>query len=120
MRRREPWQFVLAALFALSAAADVTIFVNWIRGDNEAPAIVVWHGVTFVASVASMVSIWGRRAWAPYAVAAWGIASTTLVFSLPLLLELPADAARGIWLGGAVVGVFASACVWVIWRKTRA
>ena len=106
VRRREAWQFVLCALFALGAASDVTIFMNWMRGDNEAPAIVVWHGVTLAAALASLVSIWGRRIWAPYAVAAWGIASTALVFSLPLLLELPAEALGGIWLGGAVVGVF--------------
>ena len=111
---------MLAALFALSAVADLSIVVNWLRGDNEPSAIVLWHGVTLAASVACLVSIWGRRTWAPYAVAAWGIANTTLVLSLPLLLvDLPADAVPGILAGGAAVGVFTALCVWVTWRRTR-
>lgn len=120
VRPREPWQFVLVAVFALSAAADLSIVVNWIGGDNEPPAIVLWHGVTFVAALVCLVSIWGRQSWAPYAVAAWGIASATLVLSLPLLLpDLPSKAVPGIWAGGGIVGVLAAICVWVIWRKTR-
>ena len=119
-RRREPWQYVLAALFTLGAASDLTVVASWLGGSSEVPAVVAWHGAIFATAVASLVSVWGRRMWAPYAVAAWGIASTTLVLSLPLLLaDLPAEEVRGIWIGGAAVGALATACVWVIWRKTR-
>lgn len=116
--RRQPWQYTLALVFFAAAAADLALIVQWLAGrDSDPGAIVAWHVVTMATSLACLVSVWRRRSWAPYAVAAWGVANTTLVLAVPFLVNLPKEALPGIWGGAAVVGVLAAVCVLVIRRK---
>ena len=115
---REPWQYTLAAVFTAAAASDVLPIVQWLRGQDSDPgALVLWHGVTFATAIACLLAVWRRHSWAPYAVAAWGVANTTLVLAVPFLVNLPKEALPGIWGGAAVVGVLATVCVLVIRRK---
>ena len=119
--RRAPWQYALSGLFALAIAADLSLVLPFVFfGARSEPAgIVVWHVVTCGAAVASLIAIWQRRAWAPYAVAARGVANSTLVLSVPFFVDVPADAVAGIRMGAAVVAVFAALCTWVAWRLVR-
>ncbi len=119
-RPREPWQYTLAAVFTAAAAGDVVLIVQWLRGQDSDPgAIVLWHVVTLATAIACLVSVWRRRSWAPYAVAAWGVANTTLVLSVPFLVEVPKEGLPAIWAGAGVVGVLAAVCVWVVWRRVN-
>ncbi len=119
-RSREPWQYTLAAVFTAAASADVLLIVQWLRGQDSDPgAIVLWHAVTLATALACVLAVWRRQAWAPYAVAAWGVANTTLVLSVPFLVDVPKDAVSAIWAGAGVVGVLAAVCIWVVWRKVK-
>ena len=118
--RRAPWQYGLSAFFLLAIAADLNIVIPFVYGVRSEPAgIMVWHVVTCGTSVASLIAVWRRRAWAPYAVAAWGVANATLVLSVPFFVDVPADGVAGIRLGAAVVAGLAALCTWVVWRGVR-
>ena len=119
-RPREPWQYTLAAVFTAAAASDLLLIVQWLRGHEGDPgALVLWHAVTLATAIACLVSVWRRRIWAPYAVAAWGVANTTLVLAVPFLVDVPKEGVRAIWAGAGVVGVLAAVCVFVVWRRVQ-
>ena len=118
--RRAPWQYALCAVFTAAAAADASLLGSWLLDRTTEPAgIVAWHVVTMATAITSLVAIWRRRGWAPYAVAAWGVANTTLVLAVPFLVTVDPDGVRGIWLGAGVVGVLATVCVWVVHRMLK-
>jgi hypothetical protein len=117
---REPWQYALCAVFLAGGLSDLMQSVGWAAGSNDGPgAIALWHVVTFATSAASLVAIWRRQGWAPYAVAAWGVANVTLLLSIPLFVSMPAEAVRSVWVGAGLCGVLAAVCVWIVWRRVK-
>lgn len=119
-RPREPWQYALSAVFLAGGLSDLMQSVQWMLGTNDGPgAIALWHVVTFATSAACLVAVWQRQGWAPYAVAAWGVANVTLLLSIPLFVSMPAEAVRSVWVGAALCGVLAAVCVWIVWRRVK-
>lgn len=117
---RALWQYALCSVFAAAAAADSSLIASYLFNQTTEPVpIVLWHCVTLGAALSCLVSIWRRRLWAPYAVAAWGVANTTLVLAVPFFVTVGPEGVPSIWLGAAVVGVLAAVCVWVVRSRLR-
>ncbi len=117
---REPWQYALSAVFALGAVSDLLQLGEWLLGASTAPApLMAWHGVTAATALACLVAVWQRRGWATRAVAAWGVANTTLLASLPALLGLPDEARAGVWVGAGAVAVLTIICMVVVDRNLK-
>ncbi len=117
---RAPWQYALSAVFALGALSDLLQIGEWLLGNGHAPApLMAWHGVTAATALACLVAVWQRRGWATRAVAAWGVANTTLLVSLPLLVAMPDEARPGVWVGAGAVAVLTIVCMVVVDRNMK-
>ena len=115
--RRSGGQVALAVVFALLAlnAWGQVVLVPLRRSDDPA-ALTALQALVGAAGAAAAWGSWSGARWAPAAAAAHGTVTAGMLLALGPLLDLPADARGGLWLGAAVVLLFA---LWSVWYLRR-
>ena len=105
---------VVFTLFGLNAWVQV---INSIIGRNDDPtALVILQVLVGTAGIAAARGTWSRARWAPIAAVSYGVVTGAMLVSLGPLLDLDAEAVRGIWIGAAAVLLFG---LWAGWYLRR-
>lgn len=99
---------VVFGLLALDAWVEV-LLAALRRSDDPLTLTALQIGIGLTAT-ATAWGTWRRARWAPSAAIAYGAVTASMLAALPSLLQLPAEARRGIWSGGAAVMVLALLC----------
>lgn len=105
---------VLFALLALNAWAQVVLFL---LGRADDPASLM--GLQFASGATAAAASWGSwttARWSPAAALSHGVATAGMLFALPALLGLPAEARGGIRTGAAMVFLFSALAAWYLRR----
>lgn len=93
-------------LLALNAWGQV-LLVALHRSDDPPMLTGLQFGVG-LAAAATAWGAWRRTRWASGAAIAFGVMTASMLTALPSLLQLPAEARRGLWIGAVAVMLFAS------------
>jgi hypothetical protein len=77
------------------------------------------YAVVCVTGLIAGYGVWRGRRWGPAALAVNGLTTAVLVVSLEPILNLPAEARRGLWIGAGGIALFTAAAVWYTRRAER-
>ena len=109
---------VLAVVFALLALSAWWEVVNDVMGTNDSPRILAgWQAIVGTIGAAAAWGGWIGARWAPLFAVLYGVVAGAMVASLRPILDLPAEAAKGLWIGGAMVLVFGVVSAWWLRRS---
>lgn len=110
---------VVFALLALNALAQV-VLVPLGRSDDPA-ALTALQALIGAAGAVAAAGSWAGARWSPAAALAYGLLTAGMVLALGPLLELPAEARGGLWVGAAALLLLALWSAWYLRRSvTRA
>ena len=108
---------LIAALIGVSALNDwVQVVATVATGNGEPPLLLALHVLSGALGVAAAVATWRRSRRAPALVLGWGIAVVALLLSIPIAVELDADAVGGIRTAAIGVALVALALAWGVRR----
>jgi hypothetical protein len=108
---RRTASIILGIVFGVLALNAWTQVLRVAFGLSKIPATLT--GLQFASGLTAVATAWGswrRTRWTSGAALAYGVVTAGMLFALPSLLHLPADARSGIWAGSAVVLLFALLC----------
>jgi peptidoglycan/LPS O-acetylase OafA/YrhL len=114
-RRRPIGRIIIALLFALLA---VNALMEAFLSDSP-PALRALQALVGALAAATTWGAWSGARWSYAAATAYGFVAAGMVASLGLMLDMPMEERGGLWVGAAVVLVFALACAWFLRRMTR-
>jgi len=119
--RRRPVTIIQSVVFGLLAINASWEVVTAVFGAEDDPTpLVMMQCVVCIVAAATAWGIWRQAAWAWKAAIAYGVVTAGMLLTLPLLLELPAEARSGIWGGAAGIMLFAVLCaVWLRYDAKR-
>jgi hypothetical protein len=106
---------LLAVVFGVAATAQAAVAVL----ASDPPAVTALRAAASVAAGAAAWGIWRETAWAAVATVAYGLLTSTLLFTLGPLLALDVGARSGLHAGAVSVLLFSFASAWYIKRYTR-
>jgi len=112
--RRPVGRIIVAALFAL-------LVVNALKEtfwSDSPPLLRALQALVGAIAAATTWGAWTGARWSPALATIYGLAAGGMVASLGPMLDLPADARGGLWVGAAVILVFSLACAWYLRRAT--
>jgi hypothetical protein len=102
------------ALFALNGWVQVVLAPLGRTGDPG--ALTLLQAIVGTAAAAAAWGSWAGTRWAPWAALLYGLLTAGMLVALGPLLDLPAEAQHGIWIGAGVVMLFAAASAWYLRR----
>lgn len=116
--RRRPTRFLIASVvFVLLALSHLHLVASVLLGYGSEPGVIfAGHLVSLVTALTAAVAAWRRRVWAWRAVAAYGVATSLLILSVGIALELLPEERTGLWFGAAAVLALAVAGAWGLRR----
>lgn len=106
---------VVFALLALSAAMEAVR--GALQPHDEPPPLSVMQAIVATLAALSAVGAWRLTRWGAWTALAYGLVAGGMIASLGRLLDLDAEARRGLWTGAAAVILFG---VWAWWYLRRA
>jgi hypothetical protein len=114
--RRPVGRIIVAVLFAL-LAVNALKETFWSDGPRQLRILQAFVGAL---GAATAWGAWTAARWSPVLAAAYGFVGGAMVVALGPMLDLPAEARGGLWVGGAVVLLIGLASAWYLRRATRA
>ena len=91
-----------------------------ITGDSDdPPALVILQAIIGATAAATAWGAWRGARMAPWAAIAYGLATAGMLVALGPMLDLPAEATGGLYLGAVVVLGFAVIAAWFLHRAVR-
>ena len=114
-RRRTIGQIIVAALFAL---LTVNAFkeVFW----SDGPTMLrIWQAVVCAIAAATTWGAWVGARWSAALALLYGLVAGAMIVALGPMLDMPVEERGGLWVGGAIILVFALVCAWYLRRVTR-
>jgi hypothetical protein len=99
---------VLFGLFVVNSWGQVLL--NIAGHSNDPGALTALQLGSGATALATSWGAWHRTRWAAGAAVLYGLATAGLVAALPRLLDLPAAARSGLWLGSTAILVFSLLC----------
>jgi hypothetical protein len=108
---------VVFTLFGLNAWVQVIDVLA--GGGGDPAALVMLQTLVGTAGIAAGWGTWRRARWAPAAAVSYGVVTATMLASLGPLLDLDAEAMRGIWIGAGAVLLFGLWAGWYLRRSWR-
>lgn len=119
-RRRTPGHITLAVVFALLALNTWAEVVSILRGRSGGPtALTILQVLVGATCTVTAWGAWIGARWAPVAATVYGLVTAAMLVALGPLLDLGPDASRGLWLGAAVMLMFALASAWYLRRDAK-
>jgi hypothetical protein len=110
----------LAVVYALLACNAWGQALLPLIGRSTAPlALVAWQVAVGALATATAWGAWRGTRWAPATALAHALVTTGMLLSLARLLDLPADAVRGLRTGAALVLLFGASVAWALRRAAR-
>lgn len=91
----------LFVLLCLNAWAQVILDLATDRDDPL--ALLLLQVLVGATAAATAIASWRGLRWGPVAAVAYGLVTAAMILSLSGLLDLPAEANRGLWFGALVV-----------------
>ncbi len=108
---------VLAVVFALFAlSAWVQVVGDVLDRSNEPKILTTLQLIIAVIGTAAAWGSWIGARWTPAFALLYGVIAGGMVATLGPILDLPAEARRGLWLGGARILAFGSVTRWWLGR----
>jgi hypothetical protein len=108
---------VLALVFALFALnAWVQVALAPLGRTSDPGALTLFQALVGTAAAAAAWGSWAGTRWAPWAALLYGLLTAGMLVAVGPLLDLPADARHGIWIGAAVFMLFAAISAWYLHR----
>ena len=105
----------MTALFVL---LTVNAFKEVFWSDSP-PALRALQAIVAAAGGATALGAWIGARWSAALALIYGLIAGGMVVSLGPMLEMPVEERGGLWIGGAVILVFALICAWYLRRATR-
>lgn len=115
LRRPPVGRIIVAALFAFLA---VNAFMEAVGSDSP-PALRALQAVVAATAAATTWGAWTGARWSPVLAALYGLIAGGMVVSLGPMLDMPVEERGGLWIGGAMILVFALLCAWYLRRATK-
>jgi hypothetical protein len=119
-RRRPTGRIVLAVVFVVLGLSAWWQVVNDFTGGSDEPRILT--GLQVIIGAIAGATAWGSwvgARWAPAVALLYGVITGGMVVSLGPMLDLPAESRSGLWMGGAIILVFALFSAWWLRRSLR-
>jgi len=113
--RRPVGRIIVTALFVL---LTVNAFKEVFWSDSP-PALRALQAIVAAAGGATAWGAWIGARWSAALALIYGLIAGGMVVSLGPMLEMPVEERGGLWVGGAVILVFALICAWYLRRATR-
>lgn len=111
-RRVPVGRFVLVIMFSLiSINALREAYLQATTSGQRWWTMLLLQLISGLLALGSVVALLRRARWTKAIIGAWGVFCAAFVASLGALLDLPADARPGLWIGAAVVLVMAGVSV---------
>ena len=114
-RRRTVGQIIVAALFALLA---VNAFKEVFWSDSPLP-LRIWQAIVCAIAAAATWGAWIGARWSAALALLYGLVAGAMIVALGPMLDMPVEERGGLWVGGAIILVFALICAWYLRRVTR-
>jgi hypothetical protein len=114
-RSRSIGRIIIALLFAL---LTVNALMEAFDADSP-PMLRALQALSGALALATTWGAWSGARWSYAAATAYGFVAAGMVASLGLMLDMPMEERGGLWIGAAVILVFALACAWFLRRMTR-
>lgn len=105
---------VVFALLALNAWAQVVLALA--TDPDDLPVLTILQALVGAAAAAAAWGSWSVARWAPVASLLYGLVTAGMLISLEPMLDLGAEARRGLWLGAGIVLLFG---LWAAWYLRR-
>lgn len=103
--------FLLVSLNAWMQAAQEAM-----GRSDETLALTLLQVLVGATAMAAAYGSWSGARWAPWAALAWGMVTAGLILALDPLLDLGAEARRGLRIGAVVVLLLGCAAGWFLHR----
>ena len=103
------------ALLSLNALAQV-VLVALGRSDDPAP-LVALQMLVGASGAAAAWGTWRSARWAAGAAMAFGLISAAMLASLGPLVDVPADARGGLYMGAVILLLFGAGAAWYLRRQ---
>jgi hypothetical protein len=108
---------VLALVFALFALNGwVQVALAPLGRTSDPGALTLLQALVGTAAAAAAWGSWAGTRWAPWAALLYGLLTAGMLVAVGPLLDLPADARHGIWIGAVVFMLFAAVSAWYLHR----
>jgi hypothetical protein len=118
--RRSVGRIVLAAVFILLSLNAWKEVASAMIGDSESPALLTGlQALCGVIAAAVAWASWAGARWAPAVALLYGVVAGGMVAGLGPMLDLPAEARGGLWMGAAIILAFALVSAWWLRRSLR-
>jgi peptidoglycan/LPS O-acetylase OafA/YrhL len=114
-RRRSVGRIIVAALFAL-LAVNALKEVFW---SDSPPTLRALQALVGTLAVTTAWGAWTGARWSAALATLYGLVAAGMVVSLGPMLDMPVEERGGLWIGGAVILVFALVCAGFLRRMTR-
>ena len=110
-------RIALAAIFALlTVNAWAQALLTAIGRSSDPPTLLMLQVLIGATAAATTIGIWRGRSWAAGAALGYGVITGGMIVSLEHILGLGSDARGGLWMGGAMVMLFAALVAWYLRR----
>lgn len=111
---------MLAVVFALLGLSAWFQVVGDVMDRSNEPLSIT--GLQVIVGATALATAWGSwvgARWAPVLALLYGLIAGGMVASLGPMLDLPAESRSGLWMGAAIILVFALISAWWLRRSLR-
>jgi hypothetical protein len=119
MRRSRGRTALAIVLGILGATALVEMLLTLAGVVDDPRPLAVFQGCMAVTAIAGAVGSWRMSRWAPVAALLYGAVTTSMLLVLGPLINLDAEARRGLLSGAASALLFALWAAWYLRRSWR-
>ena len=111
---------MLAVVFALLGLSAWFQVVGDVMDRSNEPLSIT--GLQVIVGATALATAWGSwvgARWAPVLALLYGLIAGGMVASLGPMLDLPSESRSGLWMGAAIILVFALISAWWLRRSLR-